>query len=104
MRSKKDALDKASVKIKEGYSIDLQECQPVSLNYLRNKKIPFKEYITTDLSTLPQYEYDVIFAFAISYCFSYDDYKSLLGSIYGLLVKRGQLILNDPNINWPRRP
>ena len=90
--------------LNEGFNIDLQECQPVSLNYLRKKRIPFKEYITSDLSILPQEEYDVIFAFGISYCFSYDDYKSLLESIYGLLVNGGQLILNDPNINLPRRP
>ena len=59
--------------LNEGFKIDLQECQPVSLNYLRGKKVPFKEYITSDLSILPQEEYDTIFAFNISYCFSYDD-------------------------------
>ena len=88
----------------EGIRIDLQECQPVSLNYLRGKKVSFKEYITSDLSILPQEEYDTIFAFNISYCFSYDDYRAFLKSIYGLLIKGGQLILFDPNINRPRRP
>ena len=90
--------------LNEGFNIDLQECQPVSLNYLRNKKILFKEYITSDLSILPQEEYDLIFVFGVSYCFSYNDYKFLLDSIYGLLVRGGQLVLNDPNINKPRRP
>jgi len=90
--------------LNEGFKIDLQECQPVSLNYLRKKKVPFKEYITSDLSILPQEEYDVIFAFTISYCFGYDDYQAFLKSIYALLKKGGQLILFDPNINRPRRP
>ena len=90
--------------LNDGIKIDLQECQPISLNYLRKKKVPFKEYITSDLSILPQEEYDAVFAFNVSYCFSYDDYRALLRSIYGLLIKGGQLILFDPNINRPRRP
>ena len=90
--------------LNDGINIDLQECQPVSLNYLRKRKVPFKEYITSDLSILPQEEYDVVFAFNVSYCFAYDDYQALLKSIYGLLIKGGQLILFDPNINRPRRP
>ena len=90
--------------LNEGYKIDLQECQRASLNYLREKKVPFKEYITSDLSKLPQEEYDIIFAFSISYCFSYDDYQMLLESIYSLIVKGGQLILFESNINRPRRP
>jgi len=90
--------------LNEGYKIDLQECQKASLNYLREKKVPFKEYITSDLSKLPQEEYDIIFAFSISYCFSYDDYQLLLESIYSLIVNGGKLILFESNINGPRRP
>jgi cyclopropane fatty-acyl-phospholipid synthase-like methyltransferase len=89
--------------LKEDISIDLQECQDVSFNYLKGKEIVFNEIITSDLSSLPREKYDIIFAFGIAYCFSYDEYISFLRSIYRALKTGGELILWDSCIDTPRK-
>lgn len=81
--------------LNDGIEIDLQECQSSSLNYLRSKNIQFKSYIGTDLSIIPDSSYDIVFAFTISYCFSYNDYIDLMKHIHRILTPNGQLIIFD---------
>lgn len=81
--------------LQKGLNIFLHECQPSSFDYLRQKNIKFQEFVTTNLSDIPENNFNLIFAFTVSYCFTYEQYFSFFKSVYNLLSDKGQLILFD---------
>ncbi|MBT5953198.1 class I SAM-dependent methyltransferase [bacterium] len=83
--------------LKAGFKIDLHETQTTSLNYLKTKNINFNEFISQDLSSFESDSYDLIMAFSISYCFSYEDYETLFKEVFRILKKGGLLIMWDPS-------
>jgi 2-polyprenyl-3-methyl-5-hydroxy-6-metoxy-1,4-benzoquinol methylase len=78
--------------LKEGFPIELQECQPSSLNYLKSKNVKFNKIICSDLSTISK-KYDLIYTISTSYCFEYNKYQQFLKQIHKLLNHNGEFII-----------
>lgn len=78
------------------YDIELQECQESSFDYLHKKgKSASREWVTVDLSEIPENTYDIVYAFSIMYSFEDEDYKNFVKNASKLLSANGRLIIVD---------
>lgn len=80
--------------IRQGFNIQLQECQEKSFKYLEKKGvvIPYK-WVTTNLSILPEDEYDLVTMVHICYCFTDDELLDFYRNIKRILKKDGKLVI-----------
>lgn len=81
--------------IEEGFLIDLQECQPYSLKYLKNqtqKHPSVKVLFSKDLHSIATDSYDVVMCITSTYCLEKENLKEFLASVSRILKKDGIFI------------
>lgn len=79
--------------IKEGLKIDLQECQDLSISYLKkNHPKDFEKtnfIFSSDLKEIPDSSYDVVMAVTSTYCLTDETLLNFLTSVHRILKKQG---------------
>lgn len=88
--------------IKDGFKIDLQECQSSSLefakNRLKNKNVKF--IISEDLSACNTNSYNVVMAITSTYCLDEATLEKFLQSVARILKKDGVFIWYETCLTW----
>lgn len=89
--------------IKLGYKLDLQECQSLSLRYLKMKhpeEFDENRVYIRDLSELEFRKYGVVLAMTSTYCLSSEALRSFFSDISKLMNKAGLFIFYETTLRY----
>jgi len=89
--------------IKMGYTIDLQECQPYSIQYMQKKHpkifMKTKFVLSEDLRNMPSEKYDVVLSVTSTYCLQQKDLSQFLKAVRRILKKDGLFIWYETSLS-----
>lgn len=77
--------------------IELQECQGISFNYIKNFINP-KIWITTDFRELPPASYKAVLTISLVYVFGNKEYENFFEQCARMITRPGYLIIWDHDI------
>lgn len=87
--------------IEKGFNIDLQDCQPYSLEYCKSKiDKPVNFILSDDLSALPKEQYDFVFVIEVAYAIPTDALGSMFAQVYNVLKPGGKCMMLDCPYAW----